>query len=67
MITRDEAINMLSDVEKFYCESVDEYGYYCYEAEDVLNTLYDMFEKELKQAYLDGSRDCYKTLLKVMQ
>ena len=57
MITRDEAINMLSDVEKFYCESADEYGYYCYEAEDVLNTLYDMFEKELKQAYLDGSRD----------
>ena len=47
-MTREEALDLISDVEKFYCESVDEYGYYCYEAESVIDKIYDSFEVELK-------------------
>ena len=48
MLTREEALDLISDVEKFYCESADEYGYYCYEAESVINKIYDSFEEAMK-------------------
>ena len=48
MLTREEALDLISDVEKFYCESADEYGYYCYEAESVIDKIYDSFEEAMK-------------------
>lgn len=47
-MTREEALDLISDVEKFYCESADEYGYYCYEAESVIDKIYDSFEEAMK-------------------
>ena len=54
MLTREEALDLISDVEKFYCESADEYGYYCYEAESVIDKIYDSFEEAMKLKTCDG-------------
>ena len=56
MLTREEALNLISDVEKFYCESADEYGYYCYEAESVIDKIYDSFEEAMKPKSCDSCR-----------
>ena len=55
-MTKEEALDLISDVEKFYCESADEYGYYCYEAESVLNEIYDSFKAHMKAKYEEIER-----------
>ena len=56
MMTRKEALDLISDVEKFYCESADKYGYYCYKAENVIDKIYDSFEEAMKPKTCKGCK-----------
>lgn len=60
MLTREEALDLISDVEKFYCESADEYGYYCYEAESVIDKIYDSFEEAMKPKTCKGCKQSWE-------